>query len=97
MAVRCSSPPGYQNTPRHKHIWLDTNSQWNTATGAEAAVVAMAKGLILLYIFFDEPLQGPVALRTEVPCIWLQALNHISDTRNIEASEESVKWVSRLN
>ena len=97
LVVRCSSPPGDQSTPRHEHIWPDTNSRRNTATSAEAAVVARAKGPFLLYTLFDEPLPGPVALMTEVHRVWLQALNHISDTGNIEASEESVKLVSRLN
>ena len=63
--------------------------------GAEAAVVARAKGLILLYTLFDEPLPGPVALTTQVYRVWLQALNHISDAGNIEASEQSVKLISR--
>jgi len=63
--------------------------------GAEGAVVARAKGLILLYILFDEPLPGPVALTTHVHRVWLQALNHISDAGNIEPSEECVKVVSR--
>jgi len=63
--------------------------------GAEGAVVAWAKGLILLYTLFDEPLPGPVALTTQVHHVWLQALNHISDAGNIEAYEESVKLVSR--
>jgi len=63
--------------------------------GAEGAIVAWAKGLILLYTLFDEQLQGPVALTTQVHGVWLQALNYISDAGNIEASEESVKLVSR--
>jgi len=63
--------------------------------GAEGAVIARAKGLILLYTLFDEPLPGPVALTTQGHRVWLQALNQISDAGNIEASEESVKVVSR--
>jgi len=63
--------------------------------GAEGAVVARAKGLILLYTLFDEPLPGRVALTTQVHSVWLQALNQISDTANIEVSEKSVKVVSR--
>jgi len=63
--------------------------------GAEEAVVARAKGLILPYTLFDEPLPGPVALTSQVHRVWLQALNHISDSGNIEASEESVKLVRR--
>jgi len=94
-AVRRSSPRGEQGMPGHEHIWPETNSQGNTAMGAEGAVVARVKGLILLYTLFDEPLPGPVALTTQVHRVWLQALNHISDARNIEASEESVKVVSR--
>jgi len=62
--------------------------------GAEAAVVGQAKGLILLCTLLDEPLPGLVALTTQVQCVWLQALNHISNAGNIEASEESVKLVS---
>jgi len=34
--------------------------------GAEGAVVARAKGLILLYTLFDKQLPGPVALTTHV-------------------------------
>jgi len=79
----------------HEHIWPETKSRRNTAMGGEGAVVAQAKGLILLYTLFDEPLPGPVALTTQVHNVWLQALNHISDAGNIEASEESVKLVSR--
>jgi len=94
-AVRRSSPRGEQGMPGHEHIWPETNSRRNTAMGAEGAVVARAKGLILLYTLFDEPLPGPVALTTQVHCVWLQALKEISDTGNIEASEESVKVVSR--
>jgi len=63
--------------------------------GAEGAVVALAKGLILLYTLFDKLLPGPVALMTQVHRVWLQALNHISDAGSIEASQESVKLVSR--
>jgi len=63
--------------------------------GAEGAVVGQVKGLILLYTLFDEPLPGPVALTIQVHRVWLQALNQISDAGNIEASEESVKAVSR--
>jgi len=63
--------------------------------GAEGAVVSWAKRLILLYTLFDQPLLGPVALTIEVRRVWLQGLNHISDTGNVEASEESVKLASR--
>ena len=62
--------------------------------GAEGAVVAAAKALILRYTLFDEPLPGPVALTAQVHQVWLQALNQISRSGNIEASEESVKLVS---
>jgi len=65
-AVRRSSPRGEQGMPGQEHIWPETNSRRNTAMGAEGAVVARAKGLILLYILFDEPLPGPVALTTQV-------------------------------
>jgi len=63
--------------------------------GAEPAVVAQGKGLILLYTLLDEPLLGPVALTTQVHRLWFQVLNHISDAGNIEAFVESVKLVSR--
>jgi len=94
-AVRRSNPRGEQGMPGHEHIWPETNSRRDTAMGAEGAVVARAKGLILLYTLFDEPLPGPVALTTQVHRVWLQALNQISSAGNIEASEESVKVVSR--
>jgi len=81
--------------PGHEHIWPETNSKRITAMGAEGAVVARAKGLILLYTLFDEPLLGPEASTTQVHSVWLQALNNISDAGNVEASEESVKLVSR--
>jgi len=58
---------------------------------AEAAPVVQAKGLILLYTMFDDPLSGPVALMTHVHIVCLQALKYIFDTGNIEASEQSVK------
>jgi len=94
-AVRHSSPRGEQGMPGHEHIWPATNSRRNTAMRAEGAFVAHAKGLILLYTLFDEPLPGPVELTTQVHRVWLQALNQISHAGNIEASEESVKVVSR--
>jgi len=86
---------GEQDMPGHERIWPETNSWRNPAMGAEGAVIAGAKGLILLYALFDEPLPGPVALTTQVHGVWLQALNHISDAGNIEASKESIKLVSR--
>jgi len=94
-AVRRSSPRGEQGMPGHEHIWPETNSQRNTAMGAEGDVVARAQGLIFLYTLFDEPLPGPVALTTQLHRVWLQALNQISDAGNIEASEESVTVVRR--
>jgi len=94
-AVRRSSSRGDQGMPGHDHIWPETNSRRNTAMGAEGAVVARATGLVVLYTLFDEPLPGPVALTTQVHRVWLQELNQISDAGNIEASEESVKVVSR--
>jgi len=81
--------------PGHQHIWPETNSWRKTGMGVEGAVVARAKGLILLYTLFDKPLPGAVALTTQVHHVWLQVLNHISDAGNIEVSEESVKCVSR--
>jgi len=65
-AVRRSSFRGGQGMPGHEHIWPENNSRRNTAMGVEGAVVARAKGLILLYTLFDEPLPGPVALTTQV-------------------------------
>jgi len=94
-AVRRSSPRGAQGMLGHEHIWPETNSRRNTAMGAEGAVVVGAKGPILLYTLFDEPLPGPVPLTTQGHRVWLQGLNHISDAGNIAASEESVKLVSR--
>jgi len=85
-AVRRSSPRGEQGLPGHEHIWPETNSRRKTAMGAEGAVIVQAKGLILLYTLFDEPLPAPVALTTQVHRVWLQALNHISDAGNIQAS-----------
>ena len=81
--------------PGHEHIWHETNSRRNTAMGVEGAIVEQAKGLILQYTLFDEPLPGQVALTTQVHRVWLQPLNYISDAGNIQASEESVKLVSR--
>jgi len=94
-AVRRSSPPGEQGMPGHEHMWPETNSRRNTAMGAEGAVIVRAKGLILLYTLFDERLPGPVALTTLVHRVSVQALNHISDAGNIEASEKGVKVVTR--
>jgi len=74
-AVRRSSPQGEQGMPGHRHIWPETNTRPNRAMGAEGAVVAWAKGLILLYTLFDKPLPGPVALTPQVHRVWLQALN----------------------
>lgn len=91
--VRSSSPPGDMTT-RHEHIWPDTNSRRNMATGAEAAVITRAKAHILRYTLFVDPLPGPVTLTSEVHRVWLQALNDISDAGNIEASPESIKLVS---
>jgi len=79
----------------HEHIWPETSSQRNTALEAAGALVARAKGLILVYTLSDEPLPEPLVLTTQVHSVWLQALNHVSDAGNIEASQESVKLVSR--
>jgi len=94
-AVNRSSPEDEKGTPGHKHIWPETNSWRNTAMGAEEAVLARAKRLILLYTLFDEPLLGPVALTTQVHGVWLQVRNHLSDAGNIEESEKTLKSVSR--
>jgi len=46
--VRSSSPHSHANNQQHEHhMWPDTNSRRNTATGAEAAVIVRAKTLIL--------------------------------------------------
>jgi hypothetical protein len=92
--VRSSSPAGESTTPRHQHIWPDVISRRNTASGAEAAIVARAKVLILRYTLFVDPLPGVVALTSEVHRVWLQALEEISDAGQIEPSEESIKVVS---
>jgi len=65
-AVRRSSPRGEQGMPGYEHRRPETNSRRNTAMGAEGAVVARAKGLVLLYTLFDEPLPGQFALTTQV-------------------------------
>jgi len=93
-AARSSSPPGDLSTPRHEHIWPGTNSRRNTATGAEAAVIARAKILILRYTLFVNPLPAPASLMSEVHRCWLKALDDISDAGNIEASEAGIKIVS---
>ena len=48
LEVRSSSPPNHPNNQQHQHhIWPDTNSWRNTATGAVAAVIVQTKTLIL--------------------------------------------------
>ena len=91
---RSSSPAGESSTPHHEDIWLNTPSRRNTATGVEAAVVTRAKALILWYTLFVNPLPGPVTLTSQVHRAWLEALDHISDAENMEASEENIKIVS---
>ena len=91
---RSSSPAGESSTPHHEHILLNTSSRRNMARGVEAAVVTRAKALILWYTLFVDPLPGPVTLKSQVHRAWLEALDHISDAGNIEASEESIKIVS---
>ena len=92
--VRSSSPARESTTPRHQHIWPDVISWRNTASGAEVAIVAWVKVLILRYTLFVDPLLGVVALTSEVHRVWLQALMEISDAGQIEPSEESIKVVS---
>ena len=92
--VRSSSPAGESTTPRYQHIWPDVISWRNTASRAQAAIVARAKVLILRYTLFVDPLPGVVALTAEVHRVWLQALMEISDAGQIEPSEESIKVVS---
>ena len=91
---RSSSPAGGSSTPHDEHILLNTLSRRNTATGVEAAVVTRAKALILWYTLFVDPLPGPVTLTSQVHRAWLEALDHISDAGDMEASEESIKIVS---
>jgi hypothetical protein len=92
--VRSSSPAGESSAPHHEDIWPNTPSRRNTARGVEAAVVTRAKAIILWYTLFVDPLPGPVTLTSKVHHAWLEALNHISDAGNMEASEESIKIVS---
>jgi len=94
--VRCSSPPSHPNNQQHEyHIWPDTNSRRNTATGAEAAVIVRAKTLILWYTLFVNPLPAPAVLMSEVHRVWLKGLEDISDAGNIQPSVASIKIVSR--
>ncbi|PUU83746.1 hypothetical protein B9Z19DRAFT_1060675 [Tuber borchii] len=91
--VRSSSPAGESSMPHHKPIWPNTLSWRNTAKGAEVAVVSHAKALILWYTLFVDPLPDPVTLTSQVHPAWLEALHHISDTGNMEASEENIKII----
>jgi len=70
-----SGPPTHPHNqqPEH-HIWLDTNSRRNTATGAEAAVIVRAKTLIQWYTLFLNLLPAPAVLMSEVHRLWLKAL-----------------------
>ena len=93
--VRSSSPPSHPNNQQHEHhIWPDTNSGRNTATGAAAAVIVRTKTLILWYPLFGNPLPAPAVLMSEVHRVWLKALDDISDAGNIEPSVASIKIVS---
>ena len=94
LGERSSSPAGGSSTPHDEHILLKTLSWRNTATRVEAAVVTRAKALILWYTLFVDPLPGPVTLTSQVHRAWLEALDHISDAGDMEASEESIKIVS---
>jgi len=91
---RSSSPTGESSMPHHEHFLLNTRSPHNTATRVEAAFVTRAKPLILWYTLLVDPLPGSVTLTSQVHRAWLEALNHISDTGNMEASEESLKIVN---
>jgi len=92
--ARSSSPPGDLSTPRHEPIWPGTNSRRNTATGAEAAVIARAKILLLRYTLFVNPLPATATLMSEVHRCWLNGLDDISDAGNIEPSEAGIKIVN---
>ena len=77
--VQSSRPPSHPNNQQHEHhIWLDTNTRRNTATGAEAAVIVRAKTLILWYTLFVNPLPAPAVLMSEVYRVWRKALEDIS-------------------
>jgi len=93
--VLSSSPPRYPNNQQRKHhIWPDTNSRRNRATGAEAAVILRAKTLIIWYTLFVNPLPAPAVLMSEVHRVWLKAREDTSDAGNIEPSVASIKIVS---
>jgi len=93
--VRSSTPPTHPNNQQQEHhIWPDTNSRRNTATGAEAAVIVQAKTLILWYTLFVNPLPAPAVLMSEVHHVWMKALEDISDPGNIEPSVTSIKIIS---
>ena len=53
-----------------------------------------AKARILWYTLLVNPLPGPVTLTSEVHRAWLEALNHIFNAENMEASEEIIKIVT---
>ena len=90
---RSYCPARASSTLHNEHILLNTPSRRNTATGVEAAVITRAKALILWYTLFVDPLSGPVTLTSQVHRAWLEALDHIFDTGDMEASEESIKIV----
>ena len=50
--------------------------------------------LILGYRLFDIPLPNQVALKSQTYKVWGKRLDPISNSGNIELSEESVKHVS---
>ena len=91
---RGSSPAGESSTPHYVHIWLNTPSRRNIATGVEVAEVIRVKAFILSYTLFVNQLPGPVTLMSQVHRAWLQALDHISNAGNMEPSEENIKIVS---
>ena len=94
--VRSSSPPSHPNNHQHEHhIWPDTNSRRNTATGAVAAVIVRAKTLLPWYTLFVNPLPAPAVLMSDVHRVWPKALEDIFDAGNIEPSVASIKIVSK--
>ena len=71
------------------------NSQRNTVTGVEGAILAVAKDLMLQYTHYVNLLPNPVALTSEVHSVWSRAQDEIADAGNIEPSSKSIDIVSQ--